>query len=508
ATGGAGGITYEWISQDSSNNWKSASTVAGPNNQESYTSDLLFTSTNFKRVATSQICNDSSDAINITVYPAIANNRILGGDNQFACFNTYRTMRGDTLLSGGKPDGDYSYFWEQSSNDTLYTSVGNDTNYVTPFLTLPVYYRRIVFSGDYNQCKDTSNTVYIQINPLPSGGMESYDTTICEGDNVEVRYQLSGNGPWEMIFGLNGNFLHTEQNITLDTGRIYFPVHQTDSFTILRIQDVNICRADLSGEKDFVRVTAFEVPIADAGEDTVPVCGPTIELNALPSVGSGKWTTNSAIQFSNDSAYNSTATSDQYGDFDLYWTETNWKCTTTDTITVRFYEEPQAVFAGEDQELNNDYETMLNADVTSFTGYWTFDSTLGINVDDTLDPKSLVMFDNPGIFMFAWNIQNGPCETITDSLRIFISKIKVFDGFSPNGDGVNDDFYLKLDPRTITTFSVLNRYGTEVYYEEAQDEISWNGNNKNGTPLPNGIYFILIKPGNDIVIKKAIELRR
>ncbi|MCB0481375.1 MAG: gliding motility-associated C-terminal domain-containing protein [Flavobacteriales bacterium] len=61
--------------------------------------------------------------------------------------------------------------------------------------------------------------------------------------------------------------------------------------------------------------------------------------------------------------------------------------------------------------------------------------------------------------------------------------------FSPNGDGINDEF--KVQSREITDFKlvVFDRWGNQVFSENGIDA-SWNGKNHNGELLPAGKYGI------------------
>lgn len=63
--------------------------------------------------------------------------------------------------------------------------------------------------------------------------------------------------------------------------------------------------------------------------------------------------------------------------------------------------------------------------------------------------------------------------------------------FTPNGDGDNDLFHALLPYRYIESvkFTAFDRWGVEMYYTEDPD-INWDGTyQKNGEPLPDGVYF-------------------
>ncbi|CAZ96636.1 gliding motility-associated C-terminal domain-containing protein [Zobellia galactanivorans] len=66
------------------------------------------------------------------------------------------------------------------------------------------------------------------------------------------------------------------------------------------------------------------------------------------------------------------------------------------------------------------------------------------------------------------------------------------DGFSPNGDGRNDTFFIPNIEVIFPEFTleILNRYGTTLFKGD-QNNPAWDGKNGSGT-APNGVYFYII----------------
>lgn len=87
-------------------------------------------------------------------------------------------------------------------------------------------------------------------------------------------------------------------------------------------------------------------------------------------------------------------------------------------------------------------------------------------------------------------------NTSTDTITILVGdeneKLVDFDNtFSPNGDGVNDYWYVK-NPQNYNTcsFVIFNQYGHEVYTSTGYNN-DWDGT-MNGKPLPVGTYYYVI----------------
>ncbi len=67
--------------------------------------------------------------------------------------------------------------------------------------------------------------------------------------------------------------------------------------------------------------------------------------------------------------------------------------------------------------------------------------------------------------------------------------------FTPNGDGVNDVFYIKTNGNDIYTIEIYNRYGTIVYKYSAK-QIYWDGRTSAGVSVDDGTYYYVISSEN------------
>jgi gliding motility-associated-like protein len=78
--------------------------------------------------------------------------------------------------------------------------------------------------------------------------------------------------------------------------------------------------------------------------------------------------------------------------------------------------------------------------------------------------------------------------------------VKVPQGFSPNGDGINDKLVIKgLSEYPNHRILIFNRWGNKVY-EASPYKNDWDGKNQfgvhaNGDALPDGTYFYILELG-------------
>jgi gliding motility-associated-like protein len=86
------------------------------------------------------------------------------------------------------------------------------------------------------------------------------------------------------------------------------------------------------------------------------------------------------------------------------------------------------------------------------------------------------------------------------------SDLTVPNVFTPNGDGVNDEFTLLTTNLTNITCVIFDRWGVKVYdVTSEKGNISWDGKNFSNKDVPAGTYFYILKAkGKDM---KDFELK-
>jgi len=93
--------------------------------------------------------------------------------------------------------------------------------------------------------------------------------------------------------------------------------------------------------------------------------------------------------------------------------------------------------------------------------------------------------------------EEGGC-TDTDSVFVtHVPDVLPYDGFSPNGDGINDFWYIEfIDNYRNNVVTVFNRWGTKVFeqkgYNNNDPARRWDGSAKNGKQVGSGTYYYVI----------------
>lgn len=120
---------------------------------------------------------------------------------------------------------------------------------------------------------------------------------------------------------------------------------------------------------------------------------------------------------------------------------------------------------------------------------------------------------------YSLSVTSGTCSTASTTTDVLVINCDTIDffipqGFSPNGDGINDVFFIRgIQIYTSNSFTIYNRWGDKVF-EASNYQNTWNGTATTGlriggNELPVGTYFYVLDLNNDTpVYKGTIYLNR
>lgn len=501
-SGGDGTFNYLWQERVFDNPTWTNST--GTNNSASFQPGTQTKTIYFKRKVTSGTCISLSDSVKINVLPQINENSLSGSTE--VCDQLVPAIITGSSVSGGIA-GNYRYKWQKTSTNENWTDIpnANQKDYQPEIINQETQFRRIVTSGLNDCCTSTSYPFSIKINPLPASNLQNLDTVICKGEPINVKLSISsGSSPFHInIRSASEEF--AKSNLANGINIINISPNNSGIFYTFSVTDSKGCISTNNTGTSAIRVVS--VPNANAGISD-KVCGPEFNLNAIPSIGTGKWTVPvSAIFTPSDNDPKAKITISQYGRHLLTWKESNEFCYDTANIYITFFEQPQNAEAGENQALNFKFSTGLSALLPSVgSGVWTTNSPAAIA--DALSP--LTQIDNLpfGKNVFTWTVTNGICPSVKDTVVIEVEDLLRFTGFSPNNDGKNDYFVIEgLDYSKTKELKIFNRWGGTVYTSNYYKN-DWDGTYKNGQPLPNDTYFYILKADGNRIYKGFFVIKR
>jgi len=140
---------------------------------------------------------------------------------------------------------------------------------------------------------------------------------------------------------------------------------------------------------------------------------------------------------------------------------------------------------------NTSMSTLGNAGIVSAWGLGNGTATITTSASDVISTQ----YSAAGVYSVMLFVSKGQClDTVIK--RIYVessSKLKVPNVFSPNGDGVNDLFFLEATNLSEISIIITDRWGNLVYQLSSKSgNIEWDGKNQSGIDASDGVYFYVL----------------
>jgi gliding motility-associated-like protein len=162
--------------------------------------------------------------------------------------------------------------------------------------------------------------------------------------------------------------------------------------------------------------------------------------------------------------------------------------TASNLLNIHVHPKP-AINAGPDRILINGGHTILAATYTGGTIVFTWSPPDFLSNASILNP---IASPNKDMVYSLNAVSEFGCSNEDQVLVKVVAGIFVPTAFTPNNDGVNDDWTIPyLDPLLDATVKVFNRYG-QLVYQANGSRVNWNGT-IHGMPQPSGTYVYLIR---------------
>ncbi|WP_242926174.1 PKD domain-containing protein [Pontibacter vulgaris] len=239
-------------------------------------------------------------------------------------------------------------------------------------------------------------------------------------------------------------------------------------------------------------VNVVTPPVAKAGPDQVPLCGPVttkLAANTPEMPATGTWTIASGAGGSFSDATDPKAIF--YGQegqlYTLRWTVKSSPCLeAVDEVKVKF-----SAIPGVSIGPNTEIEVLEGGSVTipgSGDGRLLWSPATGLD-----NPASATPTASPTettVYTLTATTEDGCTNSKTVTVKV-LDHLKVTTGISPNGDGINDSWVLEgIEFYPDISVSIYNRWG-EIVYASKGYRTPWDATH-NGTPVPDGAYYYII----------------
>ncbi|GEM_PF-365862 len=373
---------------------------------------------------------------------------------------------GDDVMLGGNNTGpaNATFLWTAAILDSTLVDSTQSNPMVAPD-TSTTYSVRVTAS---NGCADV-DTIRITVNPLPVLEILEAPELICRGDTETVlvtagypMYEWTGTD--SIIDSMPGTL-----SVSPEDDATYF----------LLVEDTNGCQNNLEWS-----VSLEERPIVRSGPDLEMCVFDSVQLEAEEdSLLIFSWSNGSLL--SNDSVTNPIAKPDETTTFSLLGTDSNG-CTSRSNMTVFVYELPY-IDAGDDL-VNCDMNRVMLGGLPSGPEGANYEWTPTIGLDDSTAANPFTIITERTTYTLTVTTQFG-CVS-SDTIRVITDCWSVYapSAFSPDGNGINDEYFIKYYRIQNPKLQVWDRFG-HLVFETLNLDRGWNGKVNDGREAPMGVYF-------------------
>lgn len=343
-------------------------------------------------------------------------------------------------------------------------------------------------AGTYNvSVKDTNNcrkdTVIIITQPtvLVASATTVNATCVPVPDGIIQAAATGGTSPY--LFSTDGINFQTNGNFVVPQGSYTVTVTDSNNCVTTIPAVVNLTfTLTLSARPDTSICSNKTVTLTTTGNGLIFSWSPTTGLND-PSLA-------------NPIATLGTST------VDYIVTAQSGPCTLRDTVKVIVLPDP-VVNAGTDVTIVKGEDAPLFGTISNVISYLWSPATY-LNDPTVLNPVSVRPAQT---ILYQLSGTNATGCIGTDNVKVTVIPycVNVKNGFTPNGDGINDNWsvYDQYDCLSNISVEVYNRYGSKVY-ENKNYRNEWRGTYE-GQPLPDATYYYVVKV--KLITGRVVDLR-
>jgi gliding motility-associated-like protein len=433
-------------------------------------------------------CGNAADTVHIGVGPT----RIAVAGTDFT-----QCADGSPILLDGSITGVSGGTWTTNGTGTfLPDATALNASYVpsAPDLLYPQLNFVLTTTGNMG-CPAHSDTAVVgmQHPPTVSAGP---DVTTC---NASADVQLAGmsTGAGGVLWSSTGTGSFVPDNTMADA--VYQPSAGDSLLQVVHLVLTTTGNEFCEAVSDTLQLS-FVNPLApDFTVGSACVNGLTQFTDASTSNGASiiGWNWN----FGNGSSGGGPQASTTYGTAGPYavsltiFAQNGCSASTTQTVTVMSAPVADFFYGG---DTYTEVDIPFTDQSTGGASAWHYDFGDG---SGSLEQEPTHAYTQAGQYIVVLSVSNAAGCSDSDSLLIAVTENKVVppklpDAFSPNGDGVNDLFYVRGGPFKTMRVKIYNGWGEQVFSTD-DPTFGWDGTH-NGVPEINGVYvYSVVAEGMD-----------
>ncbi len=420
-----------------------------------------------------------------------------------------------TVLQGfsGTPNSSYSWAFPgppagQVPNDTLtvFTNTASPTNTIVGTYTLTI-------TDNINKCKSTQTLTIYQNTARPTAIITGSNTIDCNTPTVGITLTNGSTSnipatffPTLPVIGYiwSGPSPQPTQQVT-STYFAFTPAGVANQYTLVAKDLNNGCTAvatkTIADNRIYPSVNTpllpgpFILDCASPGATIYPI------ISGTTTGFTYSWV---AVPTTSFTSYTSSVTVvNKPGPYKIIVTNTVNGCVSYGVVDVingalngDFFPSTYTGYAPLIVNFTNlSASSSTSTGTSSITSIWSFGNGQSqVTTSSTITPVST--YSNAGTYTVTMFVVKGTCvDTVYKVIKVELpSKLEVPNVFTPNGDGSNDVFFLKVANVSEINALIFDRWGNKVYESNSTTgNIEWDGKSSAGKELPAGTYFYIIK---------------
>lgn len=441
----------------------------------------------------------------ITVSPAASATYVVTGDNggcaatQTVAINVNQTPTDPTLSAGNgnycqgdvissiTANGTGTILWYDNAglNPVIYTGAT-----YTPSGTVGtnVYY---VVDSSAAGCKSVGTvTVSVTVNPTPAAPAVSTSAyAYCQSQTVGA---INATGNPTILWSTSPTM-----NPVINAGSTYTPTGLPVGTTTYYLQDSSAAGCK-SAATTSVTVTIYPNPTVSGGQADTAKCG--ILNGGVSGINVSGGTPNYHYQWYDSTGTILTGDTLQTlnnigpGSYSVLITDANG-CTAIGPVTSTSFTIASIapVAANITPALSQGTPPLTVTFTASTSGATMFGWNFGDGTFSTAQNPNPVIYNIPGTYTVTLTASNSACMDTATAIVIIDAPVSITipNIYSPNGDGINDEFYIQCIGIRTLHCDIFNRWGTLVYQLLAVDQ-KWDGIMNNGNAATDGTYFYIL----------------
>jgi gliding motility-associated-like protein len=144
--------------------------------------------------------------------------------------------------------------------------------------------------------------------------------------------------------------------------------------------------------------------------------------------------------------------------------------------------------------VNFENNSRTSSGTASLSSVWNFGNSSSATF--TNNSSTSATYKQPGTYTVTLFTKKGSCQnSVSKVITVDLpSTLSIPNVFTPNGDNVNDLYFLKTTNLSDIDITIYDRWGNKVYVvQSTKGNIAWDGKNQYGKESPEGTYFYVIK---------------